>query len=51
MSAVDFEDSVPDANPFVEDQQSLQSPTGIVMTLGMVCIAAVMCGAAIYIAL
>jgi|HubBroStandDraft_5_1064220.scaffolds.fasta_scaffold3101380_1 hypothetical protein len=50
-STIDFEDSVTDTNPFVEDQQSLQTTTGVMMTLGMVCVAAFMCGAAIYIAL
>jgi len=38
-------------SPFIEDQRSLQSPTGLIMTLGIVFIAATLCGAAIYIGL
>lgn len=36
------------ASPFVRDQRSLQSPMGIIMTLGMVVIAMALCGAAFY---
>ena len=34
--------------PFIQDQVSLQTPTGILMTLAMVVAAAVLCGVAIF---
>jgi hypothetical protein len=36
------------ASPFVRDQRSLQTPMGLIMTLGMVAVAVTLCGAAFY---
>ena len=41
--SVPFEDS-----PFIQDQDLLQSPTGILVTLTMVVAAAILCGVAIF---
>jgi len=37
--------------PFIQDQESLQNPLGVLVTLGMVAIAAVLCGVAIFLSL
>jgi hypothetical protein len=37
--------------PFVADQESLQNPMGVLLTLSMVVVAAVLCGAAIFLSL
>jgi hypothetical protein len=37
--------------PFIQDQDSLQNPIGVLMTLAMVVVAAILCGAAIFLSL
>jgi hypothetical protein len=34
--------------PFIQDQESLQNPMGVLVTLAMVVVAAVLCGVAIF---
>jgi hypothetical protein len=47
-STTDVEVATIEENSFVRDQQSLQSPMGLMMTLGMVAVALTLCGAALY---
>ena len=35
-------------NPFIQDQDSLQNPLGLILTFAMVTVAAVLCGAVIF---
>jgi flagellin-like protein len=37
--------------PFIQDQESLQNPMGVLVTLAMVIVAAVLCGVAIFLSL
>jgi hypothetical protein len=37
--------------PFIQDQESLQNPLGVLVTLAMVVVAAVLCGVAIFLSL
>jgi hypothetical protein len=37
--------------PFIQDQESLQNPMGVLVTLAMVVVAAVLCGVAIFLSL
>jgi hypothetical protein len=39
-----------EVSPFVRDQRSLHSPLGVILTLGMIVVAIVLCGAVLYFA-
>jgi hypothetical protein len=47
-SVTDVEAATIEESAFVRDQRSLQSPMGLIMTLGMVVVALALCGAALY---
>ena len=47
-STTDVDVATTEVRPFIRDQRSLQSPMGLMMTLGMVAIALALCGAALY---